>query len=325
MTIPRRSFLQLAAGVAALLTLPQSASAQAYPARPVRIIVGLAAGGGASILAQLVAQSLSERLGQPFVIENRPGAGTNIATETVVEAPPDGYTLLMALSPNAINATLYPKLKFDFIRDIAPVGGIARTPLVMEVNPAFPAKTVPEFIAYAKANPGTINMASAGNGNSGHVAGELFKMMTGIDMVHVPYRGGAPAIEDLLGGQVQVLFDPIISSVSLIKTGKLRALAMTSASRSPTLPDVPAMGEFVPGYEASGFFGLGAPARTPPEIIGKLNAALNASLADPRFQTRLADLGGASLAGSPAEFGKLIADETEKWRKVIKFAGIKLE
>jgi tripartite-type tricarboxylate transporter receptor subunit TctC len=325
MKLPRRQFLHLAAGAAALPAIPRIARAQAYPSRPVRLIVGLAAGGGADSLARVMGQWLSERLGQQFVIENRPGAGTNIATETVVRAPADGYTLLMVLPPNAVNATLYEKLNFNFIRDIAPVAGLIRTPLVMEVNPSLPAKTVPEFLAYAKANPGKISMASAGNGTSGHVAGELFKMMAHVDMVHVPYRGGAPAITDLLGGQVQVLFDPVNSSTEYIRAGKLRALAVTTAARSEAFPDVPTVADFVPGYEASAFFGVGAPKNTPANIIEKLNKEINAALADPTLKTRLADLGGAVLAGSPADFGKLVAEETEKWGKVIKFAGIKPE
>jgi tripartite-type tricarboxylate transporter receptor subunit TctC len=323
MELPRRNFLHLAAGAATLPAVSGIARAQGYPTRPVRWVVGLAAGGGADILARLMGQWLSERLGQQFVIENRPGAGTNIATETVVRASPDGYTLLMVLPPNAVNASLYEKLNFDFIRDIAPVAGIIRTPLVMEVNPSLPAKTVPEFIAYAKANPGRISMASAGNGTSGHVAGELFKMMADIDMVHVPYRGGAPAITELLGGQVQVLFDPINSSSEYIRAGKLRALAVTTANRSEAFPDIPTVGDFVPGYEASAFFGVGAPKNTPAEIIEKLNTQINAGLADPQLKARLADLGGAVLPGSPADFGKLIAEETAKWAKVVKFAGIK--
>jgi tripartite-type tricarboxylate transporter receptor subunit TctC len=323
MELPRRNFLHLAAGAATLPAVSGIARAQGYPTRPVRWVVGLAAGGGADILARVMGQWLSERLGQQFVIENRPGAGTNIATETVVRASPDGYTLLMVLPPNAVNASLYEKLNFDFIRDIVPVAGIIRTPLVMEVNPSLPAKTVPEFIAYAKANPGRISMASAGNGTSGHVAGELFKMMADIDMVHVPYRGGAPAITELLGGQVQVLFDPINSSSEYIRAGKLRALAVTTANRSEAFPDIPTVGDSVPGYEASAFFGVGAPKNTPAEIVDKLNTQINAGLADPKLKARLADLGGAVLPGSPADFGKLIAEETAKWAKVVKFAGIK--
>ena len=266
---------------------------------------------------------MSERLGQQFVIDNRPGAGSNIATEAVVRAPPDGYTLLMVGATNAINATLYDKLNFNFIRDIAPVAGIIRVPLIMEVNPSVPAKTVPEFIAYAKANPGKINMASGGNGTTLHVSGELFKMMTGVNMVHVPYRGAGPVLIDLLGGQVQVTFDTMPSSIEYIRAGKLRALAVTTAIRSEALPDVPTVGEFVPGYEASTWYGVGAPKNTPAEIIDKLNKEINAGLADPKIKARLADLGDIGLALSPADFGKLIADETEKWGKVVKFAGIK--
>jgi tripartite-type tricarboxylate transporter receptor subunit TctC len=321
----RRQFLHLAAGAAALPAMSRIAFAQAYPTRPVHFIVGLAAGGGADILARLMGQWLSERLGQQFVIENRPGAGTNVATEAVVRAPADGYTLLMVLPPNAVNATLYQKLNFSFIRDIAPVAGLIRTPLAMEVNPSFPAKTVPEFIAYAKANPDKISMASAGIGTSGHVAGELFKMMAHVDMVHVPYRGGAPAIIDLLGGQVQVLFDPVSSSTEYIRAGKLRALAVTTATRSEALPDIPTVADFVHGYEASAFFGVGAPKNTPADIIEKLNKEINAGLADPKLKARLADLGGTVIAGSPADFGRLLADETEKWAKVVKLAGMKPE
>jgi tripartite-type tricarboxylate transporter receptor subunit TctC len=272
-----------------------------------------------------MSQWLSERLGQPFVVDNRPGASGNIATEAVVRSPPDGYTLLSLGSPNAINATLYEKLNFNFIRDIAPITGIMREPLFIEVHPSFPAKTVPEFIAYAKANPGKINMASAGNGTATHVSGELFKMMAGINMVHVPYRGGAPALTDLLGGQVQVFFAPISASIEYIKAAKLRALAVTTAARSMALPDIPTVDEFVPGYEASFWHGLGAPKGTPVEIVDKLNKEINVVLADPKTKSRLADLGGAVLAGSPADFGKLIADETEKWGKVVKFAGVKPE
>jgi tripartite-type tricarboxylate transporter receptor subunit TctC len=321
----RRHVLHLAAGAAALPALSRVARAQAYPARPVRIIVGLPAGGSADITARLIGQWLSERLGQQFLIENRPGAGTNVATEAVVRAAPDGYTLLLALTPNAINATLYDKLNFDFIRDIVPVAGIIRQPLLMLVNPAFPAKTVAEFIAYAKVNPSKINMASAGNGTSGHVTGELFKMMAGINMLHVPYRGGAPALTDLLGGQVQVLFDPVASSTEYIKAGKLRALGVTSMTRLDPFPDIPLVGDTVPGFEASAFAGVGAPRSTPSEIVDTLNKEINAALADPKTKTRLADLGGIMLSGSPADFGKLIAEDTEKWGKVIRAANIKAE
>ena len=325
MKIRRRQFLRVAAGAVALPTVSCFAWAQAYPTRPVRLIVGFAPGGASDIAARLIGQWLSERLGQQFVVENRPGAGTNVATEAVVRAPADGYTLLMVLPPNAVNATLYQKLNFNFIRDIAPVAGLIRTPLAMEVNPSFPATTVPEFIAYAKANPDKISMASAGIGTSGHVAGELFKMMAHVDMVHVPYRGGAPAIIDLLGGQVQVLFDPVSSSTEYIRAGKLRALAVTTATRSEAFPDIPTVADFVPGYEASAFFGVGAPKNTPADIIEKLNKEINAGLADPKLKARLADLGGTVIAGSPADFGRLLADETEKWAKVVKLAGMKPE
>ena len=292
-----------------------------YPTRPVHLVVGYPAGGTTDILARLVGQYLSERLGQQFIIDNRSGAGNNIGTEVVVNAAPDGYTLLLINPANAINATLYEKLPFNFIRDIAPVAGIVRVPNVMEVNPAVPAKTVAEFIAYAKANPGKVNMASSGNGTSIHVSGELFKMMTGVDMLHVPYRGSAPALTDLMGGQVQVLFDNMPSSVEYLKAGKLRPLAVTTAARADALPGVPTVAETVPGYEASAWFGLGAPKGTPAEIVDKLNAAVNAGLADPKLKARLADLGGTMLTGTPADFGKLIAAETEKWAKVVKFSG----
>jgi tripartite-type tricarboxylate transporter receptor subunit TctC len=326
MKLPRRQFLHLAAGVATLPVAPRIASAQIYPTRPVRIIVGFAAGGGDDILARLMAQWLSERLGQPFIIENRPGAGTNSATEAVVRASPDGYTLLLVAPPAAINAALYDKLNFNFIRDISPVGGIVRQANVMVVNPSLPAKTVPEFIAYAKANPGKINMASGGNGTMSHVAGELFKMMTGVDMVHVPYRGGGgAALTDLLGGQVQVFFSPVAASMAFIKADKLRSLAVTTAARLESLPNLPTVGDFVPGYEAGGWEGVGAPKNTSADIIERLNKEINAALADPMMKARLADLGGMVLLGSPSDFGKLVAEETEKWGKVVKFAGIKPE
>jgi tripartite-type tricarboxylate transporter receptor subunit TctC len=299
--------------------------AQAYPTRPVRFIVGFAPAGGSDIVARLIGQWLSERLGQTFIIENRPGAATNIATEAVVRAAPDGYTLLLAGPPNAINATLYGKLNFNFIRDIAPVAGIIRVPIVMEVNPSVPVKTVPEFIAYAKAQSGKINMASAGNGSTSHVAGELFKMMAGVNMVHVPYRGSAPALTDLLGGQVQVYFDSTTSSIEYIRDGKLRLLAVTTAARSGALPDSPTMSDYLPGYEASQWYGIGAPKNTPAEIIDRLNKEINAALADPKMKARLADLGAAVLAGSPADFGKLIAEETEKWGKVVRAANIRAD
>jgi tripartite-type tricarboxylate transporter receptor subunit TctC len=323
MKLPRRAFLHLAAGAAALPATSKIASSQSYPARPVRLVVGFPAGSTADILARLVGGWLSERLNQPFIIENRPGAGSNVAAETVLRAPGDGYTLLWVTSANAINATLYDDLSFNFIRDVAPIASVASLPLVMEVNPSFPAQTVPEFIAYAKANPGKINMASGGNGSSSHLAGELFKMMAGVDMVHVPYRGDAPAITDLLSGRVQVMFDPIILSLEHIRAGRLRALAVTATTRSAALPDVPTVGDFVPAYEADGFTGLGAPNGTPAEILGQLNSQINAGLADDRMQERLADLGATILTNSPSDFGKRIAADTEKWGKVVKFAGIK--
>jgi tripartite-type tricarboxylate transporter receptor subunit TctC len=326
-----KSLQSLAVGVAlGGLTLagatgvPQ-ALALDFPTRPVHWVVGYPAGGTTDILARLVGQYLSERLGQQFVIDNRAGAGNNIGTELVANAAPDGYTLLLVNPANGINATLYDKLPFNFIRDIAPVAGIIRVPNVMEVNPGVPAKTVPEFVAYAKANPGKVNMASSGNGTSVHVSGELFKMMTGINMLHVPYRGAAPALTDLMGGQVQVMFDNLPSSIEYIRAGKLRALGVTTAARSEALPDVPAVGEVVPGYEASAWFGIGVPKGTPPEIIDKLNATVNAGLADPKLKARLADLGGAPMIGTPADFGKVIAEETEKWAKVVKFSGAKAD
>jgi tripartite-type tricarboxylate transporter receptor subunit TctC len=325
MKLPRRQFLHLAAGAAALPALSRVAWAQAYPSRPVRLIAGFAPGGGVDIVARLIGQWLSERLGQQFIIENRPGAGTNIATEAVVRAPADGYTLLLVNPANAINATLYDNLSFNFIRDVAPVAGIMVVPNVMVVHPSVPAKTVPEFIAYAKANLGKINMGSGGIGGPSHVAGELFKMMAGVDLVHVPYRGVAPALTDLIGGQVQVIFSTMPGSIEYIRTGKLRALAVTTAMRAEALPDIPTVGEFVPGYEASGWYGIGAPKNTPTEIVDKLNYETNMALADPKMKSRLADLGGTVLAGSPADFGKLIADETEKWGKVIRAANIKAE
>jgi len=325
MKLPRRQFLHLAAAAAALPAVSRFAWAQTYPARPVRLILGYPPGGSADITARLIGQWLSERLGQPFVLENRPGAGTNLATDAAVRAAPDGYTLLLVAPANAINATLYDKLNHNFIRDIAPVAGIIRFPNVMEVNPSVPVKTVPEFIAYAKANPGKLNMASSGNGSTIHMSGELFKMMTGVDLVHVPYRGGALALTDLIGGQVQVMFDNLPTSAEYIKAGKLRGLAVTSAIRSDVLPDLPTVGDFVPRYEASAWYGLGAPKDTPPEIIDKLNKAVNAILADPKAKARFADLGASLLPGSPADFGKLNADETEKWGKVVKFCGAKAD
>jgi tripartite-type tricarboxylate transporter receptor subunit TctC len=323
MKLPRRQFLHL--GAAALSAVSRIAWAQTYPTRPVRIIVGFAAGGGTDIIARLIGQWLSERLGQPFVIENRPGAAGNIGTEAVVNSPPDGYTLILAGSPNTINATLYDKLNFNFIRDIAPVAGIVRFPLVMVVHPSVPAKTAPEFIAYAKANPGKISMASGGMGSGGHLSGELFKMMTGVNMVHVPYRGQAPALTDLLAGQVQVYFNSPPASIEYIKAGTLRALAVTTATRSDALPDIPTVAEFVPGYEASQWFGVGVSKNTPAAIVDKLNEEINAALADPKMKAKLADLGGTPLLGSSADFAKFIAEESEKWGKVVKFVGIKAD
>jgi tripartite-type tricarboxylate transporter receptor subunit TctC len=325
MKLPRRTFLHLAAGAAALPAVSRIAGAQAYPSRPVRIIVPFAPGGTFDIMARLIGQWLTEKLGQPFVIENRPGAGGNIGTESVVRAPADGYALLLVGTANAISAMLYEKLNFNFIRDIVPVAGIARVPEVMLVNPSLPATTVRELIAYAKANPGKLTMASGGIGTLSHVEGELFKMMTGVNFVHVPYRGLGPALTDLLGGQVQVMFASMSASFEYVRANKLRALAVTTATRSDELPDVPTVAEFVPGYEASGWFGIGAPKNTPSQIIDQLNEAINAGLADPKTKARLADLGGTPLAGSPADFGKFVADETEKWGRVIKFAGIKAE
>jgi tripartite-type tricarboxylate transporter receptor subunit TctC len=321
----RRQFLQLAVSVVAAPALSRLAKAQAYPSRPVHLISGFPAGGPNDILARLMGQWLSDRFGQPFIVENRPGAGSNIATDAVVKSPPDGYTLLMVATPNAINATLYPKLNFNFVRDIAPVAAIVQVPNVMVVHPSVPAKTVPEFIVYAKANPGKLIMASPGIGTSGHISGELFKMMAGINMLHVPYRGGAPAVTDLIGGRVQVFFSPLPTMTEHIRAGTLRALAMTSATRADVLPEVPTMGEFVAGYEASTWFGIGAPKNTPPEITDKLNKEINAALTDPKMQARLVDLGGMVLQGSPADFGRLIAEETGKWAKVVKFADIKPE
>ena len=335
----RRQFLHLAAGAGALPAVSRIAWAQAYPSRPVRLIVPIAAGGSQDILARLVGQWLSERRGQPFVIDNRPGGGGNIGTELVVRAPPDGYTLsrlirlpssaydrlLIVSGANLIKAALYDKLNFNFIRDIAAVAGIIRVPHAVVIHPSVPAKTVPEFIAYAKAYPGKVNMASGGTGNATHLTGELFKMMAGVDMVHVPYRGGGPAFADLLGRQVQVFFPTMVSSIEYVRAGSLRALAVATATRSEALPDIPTVGEFVPGYEASSVYGLGAPKNTPTEIVDKLNREINAALADPKLKARLADVGGDVLALSPADFGKLIAEETEKWSKVIRAANIKAE
>ena len=319
----RRRFLQLAGGTAVLPLLPRAAQAESYPSRPVRILVGFAAGGNFDLVARLLGQSLSERLGQQFVIENRPGAASNLATEAAIRAPADGYTLLLGGAVNAVNATLLDKLNFDFVKDIAPVSGVVQFANVMTVGPSFPAKTIPEFIAYAKANPEKINHGSSGNGTTQHLAGELFKMMTGVGFTHVPYRGASQAITDLLGGQVQVLFEPLPASIEHIKSGKLRALAVTSATRSAALPDLPALSEFVSGYEASGWNGICAPKNTPADIVEKLNGAINASLAEPKLAARLADMGAAPIAGSPAQFGALIASETDKWAKVIRAANVK--
>jgi len=323
--LPRRRFLHPVAGAVVLPAASRIARAQAYPSRPVSLVAGFAPGGGVDITARLIGQWLSERLGQQFVIENRPGASSNIATETVVRARADGYTLLLIGSFNTINTTLYDKLNFNFIRDIAPIASVMRYPYVMVVNPLLPTRSVPEFIAYAKANPGKLNMASPGTGTGDHIAGELFKMMTGLDMVDVTYRGIALALTDLLGGQVQVSFPSILSSIQYIRAGQLRALAVVTATRSDALPDIPAMAEFVPGYEASSWYGVGAPKATPAEIIDKLNKEINASLADPKNKARLANLGGDALALSPADFSKLIADETKKWGKLIRTLNIKAE
>jgi tripartite-type tricarboxylate transporter receptor subunit TctC len=325
MKLPRRNFLHLAAGAAALPAVSNIARAQAYPSRPVRLIVPIAPAGASDIVARLIGQWLSERLGQQFVIDNRPGGGGNIGTEAAVRAPADGYTLLLVGGLNAVNATFYDKLNYNFIRDIAPVASIIRTPFAMVVNPTVPAKTVPEFIAYAKANPRKLNMASAGTGTATHLTGELFKMMAGVDLLHVPYRGGGPAFNDLLAGQVQVFFPTTVSSIGYIRAGRLRALAVTSATHSDVLPDIPTLSDFLQGYEASNWYGVGAPKTTPAEIVEQLNKEINAGLVDPKFKARLADLGGTVLALSPADFGQLIADETEKWGKVVKFSGAKAD
>jgi tripartite-type tricarboxylate transporter receptor subunit TctC len=322
MELGRRRLLAGAAAAAAT-TGSRLARAESYPSRPVHWIVGFAPGGSTDILARVIGQYLSEKLGQAFIIENRPGAGSNIATEVVVNAPPDGYTLLMISPAHAVNATLYDKLAYNFLRDIAPVAGVSREANVMVVSPSFPATTVPAFIAYAKANPGKVNMASSGVGTSVHVAGELFNMMAGLKMTHIPYRGAGPAITDILGGQVQVMFAAMPSAFEHVKAGRLRALAVTTAARLATLPDVPTVGEFLPGYEASSWYGIGAPRATPPQIIDTLNRTMNVGLADPRLKARLGELGGMMLSGTPAEFGKLMADETEKWAKVVKFSGAK--
>ena len=326
MGLRRRSFLRLAvAGAVALPARPRIAAAQTYPARPVHILCGFAAGGAADTVARLTAQWLSERLGQQFIVDNRLGAGTNIATEEAVQSTPDGYTLLLVTGSNAINATLYQHLNFNFLRDMAPISGVVRVPNVMVVNPQVPANSVPEFIAYAKANPGKINMGSGGVGSTLHVAGELFQMMAGVNLVHVPYRGDAPALVDLVGGQIQVMFDLIVASLGFIRAGKLRALGVTAATRSPALPDVPTIGEFVPGYEATSFEGLAAPKDTPAEIVERLNKAINAGFTDPTFTARLAEIGGEGMPGTPAEFRTVIGAETEKWGKVVKFANLKAE
>ncbi|MBV9236488.1 MAG: tripartite tricarboxylate transporter substrate binding protein [Xanthobacteraceae bacterium] len=319
-----RRLCALAGVLCAILTV-SSAAADEYPSRPIKWVVAYPAGGTTDILARLIGQWLSEHVGQQIIIENRPGAGNNIGTEAVINAPPDGYTVLLVNPANGINTSLYKKLNFNFVRDVAPVAGITRVPNVMEINPDIPAKTVQEFIDYAKAHPGKINMASSGNGTSVHLSGELFKMMTSVNLQHVPYRGAAPALTDLISGQVQLMFDNMPSSIEHIRAGKLRALAVTTAVRSPALPDVPTVAETVPGYEASAWFGMGAPKGTPPEIINKLNAEINAALADPNIQARLADLGGTVMAGTPADFGKVIADETEKWSKVVNAVGVSVE
>ncbi len=325
MKLPRRTLLTSAAAALAATAFPRLASAQDYPSRPVRIVAGFAAGGGVDVTARLIGQWLSERLGQSFVIENRTGAGGNVGTEAVLNAAPDGYTLLLATVPNAVNASLYEKLNFNFIRDALPVAGIIRVPMVMLLNPSVPATSVAEFIAYARANPEKVNMASAGNGSAPHMAGELFKMMAGVNLVHVPYRGQGPALSDLLGGQVQVLFAATPGTTDYIATGKLRALAVTSAARAEVLPQLPTIADFVPGYEASQWYGIAAPRNTPAEIVGKLNREINAAIADPAMKARFAAIGGEPLPGSPAEFGRLIAEETEKWAKVVRAAGIKPE
>jgi tripartite-type tricarboxylate transporter receptor subunit TctC len=323
--LPRLRFLHLAAGAAALPTISRIGWTEAYPSRPVRLVTGFAAAGGSDVVARLIGQWLSERFGQSFIIENRPGAGGNIGTESVVRAPPDGYTLLLVTFANVVNASLYKKLNFNFIRDISPVAGLMRVPDLMAIHPSVPARTVPEFIAYAKANAGKITMASAGNGSSGHLAGELLKMMVGISLVHAPYRGNGPALTDLLGGQVELMFPTSPSVVEYVKSGRLRGLAVTTASRSETLPDLPTVSEFVPGYEVSGLYGIGAPKGTPAEFIATINKESNAALANPKMKARFVDLGGIVIPGSPADFGKVIVEDTEKWAKVIEAANIKIE
>ena len=323
MILPRRKFLHLAAGAAALPAFSRIAKAQAYPTRPVRIVAPTAPGSSNDIIARIIGQWLSERLGRQFIIDNRPGGGNSIGTEAVVRAPADGYTLLLCSSSNAVNATLYDKLNYNFIRDIAPVAALIRGPYVIVVNPSVPAKTVPEFIAYAKANPRKLNMASSGTGTGGHIASELFKMMTGVDMVHVPYRGGGPAFNDLLGGQVQVMWAGTVGTIEYINAGRLRALAVTTATRSDALPGIPTVAEFVPGYEASYWYGIGAPRATPAEIIEKLNREINLGLADAKLKARIVEFGGTPMPVSAAEFGTFIADETDKWAKVIRAANIR--
>ena len=324
MRFHRRHFLRLAGATLALPAVSRGAHAQAYPSRPVRLVIGYPPGGSADITARLMTQWLSERLGQSFIVESRPGGGTNIATEAVINAPPDGYTLLLVAPANAINATLYEKLNHNFLRDIMPVAGLIRFPNVVVVNPEVPVKTIPELIAYAKANPGKLNMASSGNGSTIHMSGELFKMMTGVNMIHVPYRGGALALTDMIGGQVQVMFDNIPTAMEFVRSGKLRGLAVTGAGRSETLPDLPTVADFLPGYEATSWYGLGAPKGTPAEIVEKLNREVNAILAEPKTKARFLELGASMLPGSASDFGKLVADETDKWGKVVKFAGAKV-
>jgi tripartite-type tricarboxylate transporter receptor subunit TctC len=325
MNFARRRFMQLAAGAAVVPALSKFANAESYPAHPIRVIVGYTPGGSADLTARLMGQWLSERLGQSFVIENRPGGGTNIATEAALRSPPDGYTLLLAAPANAINATLYSKLNFDFLRDSEPVAGLIRFPNVVVVNPSVPVKSIPELIAYAKANPGKLNMASSGNGSTIHMSGELFKMLTGTNMVHVPYRGGAPALTDLIAGQVQVMFDNIPTCAEHVKSGKLRGLAVTSTTRSDVLPDMPTVADFLPGYEASAWYGISVPKNTPADIVDRLNKETNAVLADPTAKKRFTELGALLLPGSAADFGKLLADETDKWGKVVRFAGAKVD
>lgn len=325
MTLPRRQFMQLALASCAAMTVPRAGWSQTYPARPVRLVAPFPAGGTVDVYARLIGQALSERLGQPFIIENRAGAGGNIGTESVVNAVPDGYTLLQITSSNAWNTTLYPRLSFNFQRDIVPIASIQQSPGILAVHPSFPSKSVPELIAYARANPGAVNMASGGVGSGAHVYGELFKMMTGVDMLHVPYRGGAPALVDLLAGQVSLMFDTFSTSIEHVRSGRLRALAVTSAARVGVLPDIPAVGEFVPGYEATGWQGIGGPRGMPAHVVDKLNKEVSAILSEPRVRTRIADLGGNVFESSPAEFERFIAEYIDKWAKVIDRAGVKLD